>query len=121
VTPHQIWATAVVVWLLGLFMAWCLGYATRDRYDPTRHSSLTGQLARARLERAAALEELDDLEHTRLHCDAHRAPAPRPAPVAVHVHLAAPLPWLAHPTPMPLDAHRFLDAMPVLPAEEVQS
>jgi hypothetical protein len=120
VTDHQIWATAVVVWLLGLFTAWCLGYAARDRHDPAQHSNLTGQLARVRLERAAALDEFDQLEH--LDCkrwETHRLPAP--APVAVHVHLAAPLPWPPHQPPMPLRASRFLDAMPVLPAKEVQS
>jgi hypothetical protein len=113
VTDHQIWATAVVVWLLGLFTAWCLGYAARNRHDPARHSNLTGQLAQVRL------DDLDQLDGARLHCQAHRLP--QPAPVAVHVHLAAPLPWPPHQPPMPLGAHRFLDAMPVLPAKEVQS
>jgi hypothetical protein len=37
------------------------------------------------------------------------------------VHVAAPLPWPAYHPQMPLGAPRFLDAMPVLPAEEVQS
>jgi hypothetical protein len=118
VTQHQIWVTAVVVWMVGLFMAWCLGYATRSRYDRARRSGLAGQLARTRLE----LDVLDHLdEHARLYCDAHRAPAPAPAPVAVHVHVATPLPWPPHHPAMPLDGPRFLDAMPVLPAEEVQS
>jgi hypothetical protein len=119
VTDHQIWATAVVVWLLGLFTAWCLGYAARNRHDPAQHSNLTGQLARVRLERASALDEFDQLDGARLHCQAHRLP--QPAPVAVHVHVAAPLPWPAYHPAMPLDIPRFLDAMPVLPAEEVQS
>ncbi|HEX4099719.1 MAG TPA: hypothetical protein VHY21_04140 [Pseudonocardiaceae bacterium] len=119
-TTHQMWVTAVAVWVIGLFMAWCLGYAMRERPDRARDSGLVGQLARTRLE----LDVLDHLdEHARLYCDAHRAPAPAPAPtpVAVHVHLAAPLPWPPHHPPMPLDGPRFLDAMPVLPAEEVQS
>jgi hypothetical protein len=116
VTQHQIWASAVVVWMVGLFMAWCLGHATSNRHDPTRHSGLAGQLAQVRLERAAALDELDQLGH-RLHCEAHRVPAPAP----VHVHVAAPLPWPAYHPAMPLGAPRFLDAMPVLPVEEVQS
>ena len=42
----------VVVWLIGLFAAWCIGYAARDRPDPAQHSNLAGQLARVRLERA---------------------------------------------------------------------
>jgi hypothetical protein len=116
VTHHQIWASAVVVWLIGLFTAWCAGYAARDRHDPTQHSALVGQLARVRLQLAAALDELDD---ARLRWEAHRLPAS--APVAVHVHVAAPLPWPAHHSLMPLAAPRFLDAMPVLPVEEVQS
>lgn len=117
-TQQQIWVTAVLVWLLGLFTAWCLGYAARNRPAPARHSGPAGQLAQVRLERAAALDELDQLGHRR-HCEAHRVPAP--APVAVHVHVAAPLPWTPHHSLMPADTARFLDAMPVLPAEEVQS
>jgi hypothetical protein len=120
VTQHQIWATAVVIWVIGLFMAWCLGYATRERPNPARHNDLAGQLARTRLE----LDVLDHLdEHARLYCDAHRSSAPVPAltPVAVHVHVAAPLPWTPHHPARPLDGPRFLDAMPVLLAEEVQS
>jgi hypothetical protein len=113
VTDHQIWATAVVVWLLGLFTAWCLGYAARNRHDPAQHSNLAGQLARVRL------DDLDQLDGARLRCQAHRLPAP--APVAVHVHVAAPLPWPPHQPPTPLGAPRLLDAMPVLPAKEVQS
>ncbi len=118
-TSHQIWAMAVVIWLLGLFTAWCIGYATRNRHHPAQHNNLAGQLARVRLERASALDDLDHLDDARLHCQAHRLPAP--APVAVHVHLAAPLPWPAHQPAMPLGAPRFLDAMPVLPVKEVQS
>jgi hypothetical protein len=112
------WAAAVVVWLLWVFMAWCLGYAAGHRRDRARHSRLTGPLAPARLERVAALEQLDELdEHARLRCEAHRVPAP---PVAVHVHVAAPLPWPPHHPAMPLDGSRVLDAMPVLPVKEVQ-
>jgi hypothetical protein len=117
VTQHQIWVTAVVVWLVGLFMAWCLGYAARNRQDRVGPSGLAGQLARTRLE----LDVFDDLEYARLHWEAHRLPAPARAPAAVHVHVATPLPWLPHHPSMPLDAPRFLDAMPVLPAEEMQS
>jgi hypothetical protein len=117
VTHHQIWASAVVVWLIGLFVAWCVGYAARDRPDPAQDSALVGQLTRVRLELDAALDELDHLD--RMRWEAHRLPAS--APVAVHVHVAAPLPWTPHHSLMPLDATRFLDAMPVLPAEEVQS
>jgi hypothetical protein len=119
VTHHQIWASAVVVWLIGLFVAWCVGYAARDRPDPAQHRNLTAQLTRVRLELAAALDELDHLDHARLHREAHRLPTS--APVAVHVHVAAPVPWSPHHPPMPLDTPRFLDAMPVLSAEEVQS
>jgi hypothetical protein len=118
VTHHQIWAAAVVVWLIGLFTAWCLGYASRNRYDPAQHNNLADQLAQARLELVAALDELDQLDDARLHCEAHRLPAPAPA---VHLHVAAPLPWPPPHPPMPLITRRFLDAMPVLPAEEVQS
>jgi hypothetical protein len=119
VTGHQIWATAVVVWLIGLFMAWCLGYAARDRQHRAGHSSVVGQLARVRLELAAALDELDALDHDRLRCEAHRQPAP-PPPAVVHVHVIPPLP-AAPPHRMPLGISRVFAAMPVLPAEEVQS
>jgi hypothetical protein len=117
VTHHQIWAAAVVVWLIGLFTAWCLGYATPHSQDPAQHSALEGQLAQARVELAAALDESDQLDHARLHWEAHRLPAP--APTAVHVYVAAPLPRPPHHPPMPLVTPRFLDAMPVLPAKEV--
>jgi hypothetical protein len=119
VTHHQIWASAVVVWLIGQFVAWCVGYAARDRPGPAEHRALVGQLSRVRRELAAALDELDELDDARLRWQAHRLPAA--APVAVHVHVAAPLPWPPHPSPMSLDTSGFLDAMPVLPAEEVQS
>jgi hypothetical protein len=119
VTHHQIWASAVVVWLIGLFVAWCVGYAARDRHDPAQHNILTAQLTRVRLELATALEELAELDDARLRWEAHRLPAS--APVAVHVHVAVPLPWPAHHSLMPLESPRFLDAMPVLPVEEVQS
>jgi hypothetical protein len=119
VIDHQIWVTAVLVWFLGLFTAWCLGYAARDRSDPAQHRDLVSQLSRVRVELDAALEGLDELDDDRPRWEAHRAPAP--APVAVHVHVAAPLPWPPHQRPMPLDAPRFLDAMPVSPVEEVQS
>jgi hypothetical protein len=116
VTHHQIWASAVVIWLIGLFVAWCVGYAARDRHDPTQHRALTAQLTRVRLELDAALDELD---HARLHWEAHRLPAS--TPVAVHVHVAVSPPWAPHHSLMPLESPRFLDAMPVLPGEEVQS
>jgi hypothetical protein len=117
VTHHQNWASAVVVWLIGLFVAWCVGYAARDHHDPAQQRALVSQLSRVRLELAAALEELDELD--RIRWEAHRLPAS--TPVAVHVHLAGPLPWPAHHPRMPLGTPRVLDAMPVLPAEEVQS
>jgi hypothetical protein len=97
VTADQMWVTAVLVWLLWVFMAWCVGYAAGHRHD--------------------VRDQLD--EHPRRYCQAHRAPAP--PPVAVHVHVAAPLPWAPHHPAMPLDSPRFLDAMPVLPAQEVPS
>lgn len=118
-TAHQIWATAVVVWLIGLFTAWCVGYAARDRQHRAGHSSVLGQLARVRLELLAALDELDALDHDRLRCEAHRQPAPT-LPAVVHVHVTPPLP-AAPPQSMPLGTSRFFAAMPVLPAEEVQS
>jgi hypothetical protein len=110
------WATAVVVWLIGLFTAWCIGYAARDRPDPAQHSNLAGQRSRVRLD---SIEELDQLDDARLHWEAHRLPAP--APVAVHVHVAPPLHWPPSHAPLPRNIPRFLDAMPVLPVEEVQS
>ncbi len=119
-TTHQMWVTAVAVWVIGLFTAWSLGYATRHRPDRAQRSDRAGQLARNRLE-PDVLDHLD--EHARRYCHAHRTPAPgpAPAPVAVHVHVAAPLPWTPHQPAMPLDGPRFLDAMPVLPAKAVQS
>jgi hypothetical protein len=116
VTAHQIWVTAVVVWLLGLFAAWCLGHATRDRPDRVGRSTVVGQLSRIHLD---SIEELDRLDDARLHWEAHRLPTP--APVAVHVHVAAPLSWPPHHAPLPRNIPRFLDAMPVLPVEGVQS
>lgn len=108
-TADQIWMTAVVVGLLWVFMAWCVGYAAGHRHDVRSHLDELG----------AARAELDHLdEHPRRYCEAHRASA---SPVAVHVHVAAPLPWAPHHPAMPLDSPRFLDAMPVLPAEEVPS
>jgi hypothetical protein len=119
VTHDQIWVAAVVVWLIGLFTAWCLGYAARDRHDSAQHSALTAELTRVRPEELdAALDELDQLDHARLQWEAHRLPAS--TPVAVHVHVAAPLAWPPHHPPMPINTPRFLDAMPVLPVEEVQ-
>jgi hypothetical protein len=114
-------AAVLMVWLIGAIAGWCTGWAVRGGDNRRWHNNLVRQLAQVRHELAAALDELDRLDHVRLHREAQRAPAPTPTPAAVHVHVAAPLPWPPHHPSMPLGAPRFLDAMPVLSAEEVQS
>jgi hypothetical protein len=114
-------AAFLMVWLIGAIAGWCTGWALRGSNNRQWHANLVRQLAQVRLELAAALEELDHLDHAWVQWEAHRAPAPTPAPTAVHVHVAAPLPWAPQPPPMPLLSPRFLDAMPVLPVEEVQA
>jgi hypothetical protein len=106
-------AAAIMVWLIGAIVGWCTGWAVRGG-DNCRwhHHNLLRQLAHTRTQLADALDELNGV---RFCCDAERVPAP--APAVVNVHVAAPLPWPAPPSMV--TSPRFVDAMPVLPAEEV--
>lgn len=109
-------AAAIMVWMIGAIVGWCTGWAVRGG-DNCRwhHHNLLRQLAHTRAQLADALDQLDELNGARFRCDAERVPTP--APAVVNVHVTAPLPWSA-PHSMVTNA-RFVDAMPVLPAEEV--
>jgi hypothetical protein len=107
-------AAALIVWLIGAIVGWCAGWAARGEQNRAWHHNLGHQLAQTRAQLADALDALDD---ARCHCETERVPAP--APAVVHVHLITPAP---RPAPRPIVANtaRFVDAMPVLPAEKVQ-
>jgi hypothetical protein len=106
---------AVMIWLIGAIVGWCAGWTARTDHTRTWHTGLAHQLTQTRHALAEALNELD---HARdIHCQAPRVPPP--APAVVHVHVAMPSWGEHHPSfrpPVPV-----LDAMPVLPAEEVPS
>lgn len=112
-------ALAVLVWLVGAVVGWCVGWAARGEQNRGWHQGALRQLATARTELGElhaeldrALEELDDARSARYH------PAPA-APAVVHVHVAAPGPWPEPPRLVPGHSTAFLDVMPALPAEEV--
>ena len=42
-TADQMWVTAVVVWLLWVFMAWCVGYAAGHTPNPTYEEVCSGR------------------------------------------------------------------------------
>jgi hypothetical protein len=105
----------LMAWLIGAIVGWCTGWAVRGGDNRRWHNNLVRQLAHTRAQLADALDELDGLNGARFHRDAERAPSP--APAVVNVHVAAPLPWPAPPSTV--RTTRFVDAMPVLPAEGV--
>lgn len=104
--------TVLMAWLIGAIVGWCTGWAVRGGDNRRWHNNLVRQLAHTRAQLADAL---DELHGARLRCDTERAPAP--APAVVNVHVAAPRLWPAPPSMV--TTPQFVDAMPVLPAEEV--
>ena len=118
-TDHPMFAAAVLVWLVGAVVGWCVGWAARGEQNRAWHSGLMRQLAHTRAQLDQTLDQLDqahdELDNTPTW--AQRIPPP-PAP-AVHVHVDTALPsWLA-PHPAPPHTPRLSNPMPVLPAEEV--
>lgn len=114
-------AVLLMVWLVGAVVGWCAGWVARGEQNRGWHQGALRHLAAARTELdelraelAGVLEELDDAQAA--HYPAQRGPA---APAVVHVHVAAPGPWPAPQRLVSGDTTRCLDAMPVLPAEEV--
>jgi hypothetical protein len=112
---RELIAATLMVWLIGAIVGWCAGWAARGEQNRAWHHHLGHQLTETRAQLTDALDALDD---ARCPCETQRVPAP--APAVVHVHLTTPAPW---PAPRPIVAHtaRFVDALPVLPAEKVQS
>lgn len=113
-------AAALMVWLIGAVVGWCAGWAARGEQNRGWHQGAVRQLAATHAdldelhaELAGVLEDLDDARAA--HYPAQRGPA---APAVVHVHVAAPGPWPAQRL-VTTDTTRCLDAMPVLPADEV--
>jgi hypothetical protein len=110
---REMLAAAVLVWLIGALVGWCVGWAARGEQNRAWHTTQHHHLTQARRDLAQALDELD---HARGRRDAERFPAPGPA--VVHVHLTAPPSWAPPPV---LDPARVLDAVPVLPPGRVSS
>ena len=111
---REMLAAAVLVWLIGALVGWCVGWAARGEQNRAWHTTLRHQLTQTRRDLAQALDELD---HAHARWDAERFPAPGPA--VVHVHLTAPPSWPA-PSPV-LDPARVLEGLPVLPEGRVSS
>jgi hypothetical protein len=109
---HDMIAIAVLVWLVGAIIGWCAGWTARGEQTRGWHRGLAHHLAQTHHELAQALDELDELTHTQY------AATRVPAPAVVHVHLVTPVPGPV-PRPPALPTTQFLDATPVLPAQEV--
>jgi hypothetical protein len=112
-SAREMLAAAVLVWLIGALVGWCVGWAARGEQNRAWHNTLRHHLTHARTDLAHALEELED---TRAQWEAERFPAPGPA--VVHVHLTAPPSWAPPPV---LDPTRVIDAVAVLPEGRVSS
>ncbi len=100
-------AAALVVWLIGAVVGWCMGWVARGEQNRRWHSNLVRQLAQTRARLAEALDELR--ANTERTCP--------PAPAVLHLHLAPPPPLWAAQRPSALPAIHTLDAMPELTAE----
>ena len=110
--PRDLIAVAVMVWLVGAIVGWCAGWAARGEQTRGWHRGLAHHLAQTRHDLDQALDQLDELAHTQ------HATTRVPAPAVVHVHVSTPVPGPA-PRSTALNSTQFLDATPVLPAQEV--
>ena len=110
--PRDMIAVAVMVWLIGAIVGWCAGWAARGEQTRGWHRGLAHHLTQTRHDLDQALDQLDELAHTQ------HATTRVPASAVVHVHVSTPVPGPV-PRPPALDFTQFLDATPVLPAQEV--
>jgi hypothetical protein len=114
---RELIAATVMVWLIGAIVGWCAGWAARGEQNRVWHRTVVNQLAQARARLAEIGDQLDDARPAQ--CAAQRMSPP--ASAVVHVTVATAVPsWAAH-HPVLLNTAQVLDAMPVLPAEEVHS
>lgn len=103
-------AAAVVIWLVGALVGWCLGWAARGEQNRARLAARARELERTRTQLAQAYAELDAAH---AHWQAQRVAAP-PAGTVVAVNLGPLLPvapsWTAGHAPV-----LGPPALPVLP------
>ena len=108
---REMLAAAVLVWLIGALVGWCVGWVARGDQNRAWHRSLPRRLEDMRAQLTAALEQLEDayaqLEDTRAGDGA------APGRAVIHVHLAPPLPGVAPPL-LPAAPSRALGAAPVV-------
>jgi len=126
---REMFAAAVLVWLIGALAGWFVGWAARGEQNHNWHAGVRTQLeaARAELEQiraqlADALDELEELQDAR--ADRWRSAAARVPTTVVAVHLAAPAGVTDHvavvapgPDSVPVPGA----VMPVVPAQGAQS
>lgn len=113
-------AAALMVWLIGAVVGWCIGWAARGDQNRRWHHGLQRQLAQAltelahvRAELADTLDELDDVRAA--HSQAARTPAR--VPTTVYVRVAGPVPpWVAQRSASVVPAFA-VEATPALPVE----
>ena len=107
-------AAAVLVWLIGALVGWCVGWVARGDQNRAWHRTLRRQLDDARAQLTAALEQLEDA-YAQLE-DARAGDGAAPGRAVLHVHLAPPLPGVA-PRPLPAAPSRALGTAPVMPGD----
>lgn len=111
---REMLAAAVLVWLIGALVGWCVGWAARGDQNRAWHRGLQLRLDDTRAQLTEALAQLEDA-YAQLE-DARTGDSAAPGRAVIHVHLAPPL--LAVP-PLPA-AGRALDAAPVEPEDRGQ-
>jgi len=104
-------AAAVLVWLIGALVGWCVGWVARGDQNRAWHRTLRWQLEDTRAQLTAALEQLEDAYAQLEHARAGDGAAPGRA--IIHVHLVPPLPGVA-PRPLPAAPGRALGTAPVV-------
>ena len=107
-------AAAVLVWLIGALVGWCVGWVARGDQNRAWHRSLARRLDDTRTQLTAALEQLEDA-YDQLE-DARAGDGEAPSRAVVHVRLVPPLPGVASPA-LPAAPGRALGAAPVVPGD----
>ena len=107
-------AAAVLVWLIGALIGWCVGWVARGDQNRAWHRGLARRLDDTRAELTATLEQLEDA-YAQLE-DARAADGAAPGRAVLHVHLVPPLSGVA-PRALPTAPGRALSSAPIVPAD----
>ena len=114
---REMLAAAVLVWLIGALVGWCVGWVARGDQNRAWHRSLARQLEDTRTQLTAVLEQLEDA-YDQLE-DARAGGGEAAGRTVLYVHLVPLLPGVA-PRPLPAAPSRALGAAPVVPGDGSQ-